>query len=115
MPCAGAAAGGESPPFASAAARRWRSRSSSWARIARSSTGDRIVKVQDARAVVTGGASGLGLAVARRLVALGGKVTLLDVQDGPGRAAASELGANAAFLRCDVTSEAEVGAAMEGA
>ena len=73
------------------------------------------MKVQDARAVITGGASGLGLAVARRLIALGGKVAILDVQDGPGRAAASDLGARAAFLRCDVTSEAEVGSAMEGA
>ena len=73
------------------------------------------MKVQDARAVITGGASGLGLAVARRLVALGGKAAILDVQDGPGRAAAADLGGNAAFLRCDVTSEAEVAAAMEGA
>lgn len=73
------------------------------------------MKVQDARAVITGGASGLGLAVARRLVALGGKVAILDVQDGPGRAAAADLGGNAAFLRCDVTSEAEVASAMEGA
>ena len=73
------------------------------------------MKIQDARAVVTGGASGLGLAVARRLIAVGGKVAILDVQDGPGRAAATELGGGAAFLRCDVTSEAEVSAAMEGA
>jgi NAD(P)-dependent dehydrogenase (short-subunit alcohol dehydrogenase family) len=73
------------------------------------------MKIQDARAVITGGASGLGLAVARRLIALGGKVAMLDVQDGPGRAAAADLGANAAFLRCDVTSEAEVSSAMEGA
>lgn len=73
------------------------------------------MKVQDARAVITGGASGLGLAVARRLVALGGKVAILDVQDGPGRAAAADLGGNAAFLRCDVTSEAEVASSMEGA
>jgi NAD(P)-dependent dehydrogenase (short-subunit alcohol dehydrogenase family) len=73
------------------------------------------MKIQDARAVITGGASGLGLAVARRLIALGGKVALLDVQDGPGRAAAAELGGEATFLRCDVTSEAEVTAAMEAA
>ncbi|MGH8299059.1 MAG: SDR family NAD(P)-dependent oxidoreductase [Steroidobacteraceae bacterium] len=73
------------------------------------------MKTQDARAVITGGASGLGFAVAQRLIALGGKVVILDVQDGQGRAAAAELGANAAFIRCDVTSEAEVNAAMEGA
>ena len=73
------------------------------------------MKIQDARAIVTGGASGLGNAVARRIVALGGKVVMLDVQDGPGRAAAADLGGNAAFIRCDVTSEAEVNSAMEAA
>ena len=73
------------------------------------------MKIQDARAVVTGGASGLGNAVARRIVALGGKVVILDVQDGSGRAAAADLGGSAAFVRCDVTSEAEVNSAMEAA
>jgi len=70
------------------------------------------MKIKDARAVVTGAASGLGNAVARHLVTLGGKVALLDVQEGPGQAAAAELGANARFVKCDVTSEAEVNAAM---
>ena len=73
------------------------------------------MKIQDARAAVTGGASGLGHAVARHVAAAGGKVTLLDVQEGPGRAAAAALGPNAAFVRCDVTSEAEVNSAMEAA
>ena len=73
------------------------------------------MKIKDARAVITGGASGLGHAVARHLVAAGGKVVLLDVQEGPGRAAAAALGASAAFLRCDVTSESEVNKAMDAA
>src|ERR1700748_490218 len=73
------------------------------------------MKIQDARAVVTGGASGLGNAVAQYVVSKGGKVVILDVQEGPGRAAATALGANAQFIRCDVTSEAEVNAAMESA
>jgi NAD(P)-dependent dehydrogenase (short-subunit alcohol dehydrogenase family) len=73
------------------------------------------MKMKDARAVVTGAASGLGNAVARHVVAQGGKVTLLDVQEGPGQAAAAELGASARFAKCDVTSEAEVNAAMETA
>ncbi|HXO16372.1 MAG TPA: SDR family NAD(P)-dependent oxidoreductase [Steroidobacteraceae bacterium] len=73
------------------------------------------MKIQDARAVVTGGASGLGAAVARHISAQGGKVVILDVQEGPGRAAAAALGANVGFVRCDVTSEAEVNAAMDGA
>ena len=42
------------------------------------------MKFADARAVVTGGASGLGNAVARHVVASGGKVVMLDVQEGAG-------------------------------
>ena len=73
------------------------------------------MKIAEARAVVTGGASGLGNAVARGVVASGGRVTMLDVQDGPGQAAAKELGASASFIKCDVTSESEVNAAMSAA
>ncbi|HEY0766960.1 MAG TPA: SDR family NAD(P)-dependent oxidoreductase [Steroidobacteraceae bacterium] len=73
------------------------------------------MKIQNARAVVTGGASGLGHAVARHISAHGGKAVILDVQEGPGRAAAAALGANVSFVRCDVTSEAEVNAAMDTA
>lgn len=73
------------------------------------------MKLSDTRAVITGGASGLGLAVARHLSVAGGKVALLDVQEGPGRAAAAALGSGATFLRCDVTSEAEVNASMAAA
>ncbi|HYX75198.1 MAG TPA: SDR family NAD(P)-dependent oxidoreductase [Steroidobacteraceae bacterium] len=73
------------------------------------------MRLSDTRAVITGGASGLGLAVARHVSAAGGKVALLDLQEGPGRAAAAALGSGAAFLRCDVTSEAEVNASMDAA
>jgi len=73
------------------------------------------MKIQDARAVVTGGASGLGAAVASHVVAQGGKVVIVDVQEGPGQAAAAKLGANASFVRCDVTSEAEVNSTMDTA
>jgi NAD(P)-dependent dehydrogenase (short-subunit alcohol dehydrogenase family) len=71
------------------------------------------MKLKDARAVVTGGASGLGHAVARHLVANGARVSILDVQQAPGEAAATALGDAAGFVRCDVTSESEVTAAME--
>jgi NAD(P)-dependent dehydrogenase (short-subunit alcohol dehydrogenase family) len=73
------------------------------------------MKIKDARAVITGGASGLGNAVARHISEHGGQVVICDVQEGPGRAAATALGASASFIRCDVTSEAEVNAAMQGA
>jgi NAD(P)-dependent dehydrogenase (short-subunit alcohol dehydrogenase family) len=73
------------------------------------------MKIADARAIVTGGASGLGFAVARHIVAAGGRVVLLDVQEGPGRAAATAIGGATEFIKCDVTSEAEVNAAMQSA
>ena len=73
------------------------------------------MKMDSVCAVVTGGASGLGHAVARHLAARGGTVTLLDVQEGPGEAAARLIGPAASFVKCDVTSEPEVDAAMEAA
>ena len=71
--------------------------------------------ITQARAVITGGASGLGNAVAKHIAARGGQVALLDIQEGPGQAAAAEIGAKARFLRCDVSSEADVNAAMDAA
>jgi NAD(P)-dependent dehydrogenase (short-subunit alcohol dehydrogenase family) len=68
-----------------------------------------------ARAVVTGGASGLGLGVADYLASRGAQVVLLDIQDEPGRAAATRIGAAARYVRCDVTAESEVNAAMDAA
>jgi NAD(P)-dependent dehydrogenase (short-subunit alcohol dehydrogenase family) len=73
------------------------------------------MKSESVRAVVTGGASGLGAAVATHLAGHGARVVLLDVQEGPGEAAARAIGPGASFIKCDVTSEPEVNAAMEGA
>jgi len=73
------------------------------------------MKISDARAVVTGGASGLGQALARHVIAQGGTVSMLDVQDAPGQQSARELGARAHYFNCDVTSEAAVNAAMNAA
>jgi NAD(P)-dependent dehydrogenase (short-subunit alcohol dehydrogenase family) len=68
------------------------------------------------RAVVTGGVSGLGLAVAQRLVADGGKVALFDVNEEKGAAAVAGLGADkAAFFKTDVTEEAGVAANVAAA
>jgi NAD(P)-dependent dehydrogenase (short-subunit alcohol dehydrogenase family) len=68
------------------------------------------------RAVITGGVSGLGFAVARQLVAHGGKVALFDVNEDKGAAAVAGLGAdNARFFRTDVTSEDGVAANMAAA
>jgi NAD(P)-dependent dehydrogenase (short-subunit alcohol dehydrogenase family) len=67
------------------------------------------MQADSVRAIVTGGVSGLGFAVARHLVSHGGKVVLFDVNDDKAAAAVSELGeANARYLRTDVTDEAGV-------
>jgi NAD(P)-dependent dehydrogenase (short-subunit alcohol dehydrogenase family) len=73
------------------------------------------MQAQELKAVVTGGASGLGLAVARRIVAEGGRAALLDVQEEVGRSSAAELGARASFFHCDVSDEAKVNAAITAA
>jgi len=59
-------------------------------------------------AVVTGGASGLGAATARRLAARGVKVALFDVNEPAGEQLAAEIGG--VFCRVDVTSEDAVDA-----
>jgi NAD(P)-dependent dehydrogenase (short-subunit alcohol dehydrogenase family) len=73
------------------------------------------MQLSASQAVISGGASGLGLAVARRLLAAGGKATLLDVNEAQGAAAAAALGQNAAFIATDVTDEAAVDEAIERA
>ena len=65
-----------------------------------------------AKAVISGGASGLGLETARRVIEAGGKAVLLDVNEEQGAAAAGELGDSAKFIRTDVTSEDGVRAAI---
>jgi NAD(P)-dependent dehydrogenase (short-subunit alcohol dehydrogenase family) len=73
------------------------------------------VKLADARALVSGGASGLGLAAAARILAAGGQAALLDINEAQGAAALAGLGPRASFLAADVTSESEVDAAVEEA
>ena len=64
-------------------------------------------------AVISGGASGLGRAVAERVIAGGGKAALLDMQADLGESVAAEIGA--AFFKCDVSQETQVNAAIEAA
>tara|TARA_B100002049_G_scaffold140612_1_gene104275 strand:- start:591 stop:1577 length:987 start_codon:yes stop_codon:yes gene_type:complete len=64
-------------------------------------------------AVITGGASGLGAAVARRLAAQGVRVALFDLNKDAGEPLADELGG--IFCQVDVTSEESVDAGFEKA
>ncbi|MEZ5738793.1 MAG: 3-hydroxyacyl-CoA dehydrogenase [Burkholderiaceae bacterium] len=65
------------------------------------------MKLKDQVVIVTGGASGLGGATARMIVDGGGKVLIADVNEALGKQYAGELGANATFVKCDVTSAAD--------
>ena len=74
------------------------------------------MQLSEIRAIVTGGVSGLGLAVAEHLVANGGRVALFDVNDDKGAAAVDALGQdNARYIRTDVTDEDGVNASVEAA
>jgi len=71
------------------------------------------MKIEGISAVVTGGASGLGLASARRLVEQGARVVLIDLPNSPGAEAAASLGPNARFAPADVTQEDSMRAALD--
>jgi NAD(P)-dependent dehydrogenase (short-subunit alcohol dehydrogenase family) len=69
------------------------------------------MQLNQVKALVTGGVSGLGLAVTRHIIANGGKAVMLDVNDEAGAAAEAELGAR--YIRTDVTSEDAVIASVD--
>jgi NAD(P)-dependent dehydrogenase (short-subunit alcohol dehydrogenase family) len=71
------------------------------------------LELNEAGALVAGGASGLGEATARELAARGARVTIADLNEERGAALADELGG--AFAKADVTAEDEVAAAVEAA
>jgi NAD(P)-dependent dehydrogenase (short-subunit alcohol dehydrogenase family) len=73
------------------------------------------MELSQLKAVVSGGASGLGHAVAARVIAEGGQVAILDVNDAQGNEAAAALGGRALFVRTDVSKEQEVDAGVAAA
>lgn len=73
------------------------------------------MKMSEAIAIVTGGASGLGEATVRRIVEHGGKAAILDLSVERGEALAKELGEQTLFIKTDVTSEEEVSNAISKA
>ncbi|OBI62172.1 3-hydroxy-2-methylbutyryl-CoA dehydrogenase [Mycolicibacterium fortuitum] len=70
------------------------------------------MEIKDAVAVVTGGASGLGLATTKRLLDAGAQVVVIDLK---GEEVVAELGDRAKFVATDVTDEAGVTNALDAA
>lgn len=73
------------------------------------------MQLQGVAAVVTGGASGLGAATVRELLARGASVTLIDLPTSRGAELAEELGPDAQFAAADVTDPEQAAAAVEAA
>ncbi len=71
------------------------------------------MQIKDNVFLISGGASGLGAATARMIVANGGKVVLADLQVESGEQLAGELGGR--FVKCDVTSEVDAQTAVDAA
>jgi NAD(P)-dependent dehydrogenase (short-subunit alcohol dehydrogenase family) len=73
------------------------------------------MRIAGSVALVSGGASGLGLATVRRLHEAGAAVVVLDLPSSQGKAIADGLGERAAFAPGDVTNPDDVAAAVEAA
>jgi NAD(P)-dependent dehydrogenase (short-subunit alcohol dehydrogenase family) len=73
------------------------------------------MRIEECSALVTGGASGLGLATAQALVDAGSRVVIVDLPGSRGAEAAEQLGERALFAPADVTTEADVQVAVQTA
>src|SRR5207244_435217 len=63
---------------------------------------DKMSMLEGKTAIVTGGARGIGLAIAKRYVAEGARVVIADIDETTGKAAVAALGTAARFVRTDV-------------
>ncbi len=70
---------------------------------------------KDVVALVTGGASGLGEASVLELISKGARAVIIDVDAEKGEKLASSIGANAIFVKTDITSETDVRQAIQKA
>jgi len=71
------------------------------------------MEIDGASGIVTGGASGIGEACARRLAALGARCVIVDLDESKGKEVASDLGGE--FVKADVSNPEEVQAAVDAA
>ena len=74
-----------------------------------------MLEIKGSVAVITGGASGIGLALARHWVQQGGKVVIGDVVDDALDRVKQELGTSVGTVHCDVTQEAQCAALADTA
>lgn len=72
------------------------------------------MRLKGKSAVVTGAASGFGRGIAERFAAEGARVAVVDIDGKGAERAAGEIGNGAIAVTCDLTSSADVGAAIEG-
>jgi NAD(P)-dependent dehydrogenase (short-subunit alcohol dehydrogenase family) len=73
------------------------------------------MQITDRVFLITGGASGLGAATVRMVLAAGGKAIIADVNRALGEALAASSGGRARFVQCDVTAESDAQAAVAAA
>lgn len=73
------------------------------------------MNLDQATAVISGGASGLGFATAKKIVDSGGYAVLLDINEEQGTASAESLGPRARFIAADISSEDRVRMAVDAA
>lgn len=73
------------------------------------------MQLASAKAVISGGASGLGFATAQRVIEAGGQVVIFDINDEQGEASTQELGNRARYVSTDVSNEDSVKAAIRTA
>ena len=64
-------------------------------------------------AVITGAVSGIGLGTVELFVAEGARVVAADIQDEKGRMLEQRFSGSVRYLRCDVTQEADIAAAVD--
>lgn len=73
------------------------------------------MQIEGSVALVTGGVSGLGFGAASRVVEMGGRAVMMDINEERGKAAKSELGDRTRFIQCDVSDSGTVAASVDGA